>query len=307
MNLKFSSNCNRLKFGLFDSGVGGLSVLIELVELLKGFEFANNPEIHYLADTARCPYGTKSDAEIMDYVFQITSWFKQNDVNNLVMACNTSAAIAANRMRILSDMPVYDLIGLSSNQDLAKYSKIMVLATNATVNSRAFSQAILKQEPNLTISEIACPELVMLVESGNFDTNDARQILKKYVDLAIRQNCQAIILGCTHFPFLTNALVKLLPSNIDIINPAKYLAREIRQNLRLANVVNRKGQNCVLKFYTTGNSDNFKLQLKQCLNLTINHVEFIDSNYLEQLSNISNELNPAFINNINVTPKFAVS
>ena len=85
------------------------------------------------------------------------------------------------------------------------------------------------------------------------------------------------------------------------------MAREIRQNLRLANVVNRKGQNCVLKFYTTGNSDNFKLQLKQCLNLTINHVEFIDSNYLEQLSNISNELNPAFINNINVTPKFAVS
>ncbi len=308
------SSLNELRFALFDSGVGGFSVLVELANALAGFDFDFDPEIFYLADTARCPYGPKSEAQITGFVEQISKWYLGRKVNNFVMACNTSAAIASNKLRLWQECPVWDLINLTCNDEVLKYNKILVLATLATVNSKAFSNALQAAKPDLVVEELASGELVNIVETGDFSSINTRNVLKYYADYAVNNKFDAVIFGCTHFPFLIDQFRKYLPesSRIDLINPAKYLASQLGYKFKAKSGLSsgrslRSASDYIknTRFFTTGNPDNFAIQVNKFLNLSTDRIEYVDVQELEQCKVTVNSPNHHYINDLNIIPKFA--
>lgn len=213
--------------GLFDSGLGGLSVLRQLQKLSRLTNSTSPYRFIYLADSARCPYGDRSTQEIKSFVEQIVNWLLTHDVQKIIMACNTSAAHAASIARAISPVPVLDLITPTAQFAASLKVKIGIIATTATAKSRAFSRAIAALNPFAHVTEIACPELVPLIEKGLVNTQQTRIILERYLQELLAQNIRALILGCTHYPFLRPLIDELLPPHIMIIDPAIHLLAEL--------------------------------------------------------------------------------
>jgi len=203
--------------GLFDSGVGGLSVLRQLESKL------GSARLLYVGDTARCPYGGRDAGEINRFVLEIISWLIRRGADQIVMACNTSAALAAQAARSYFKVPIYDLIGSAALQAAKLRMKVGVLATENTVRTRAFTQAIVQADPQAEVVEIGCPDLVPLVERGLVNEPETRDALRRYTRGLSAQGVGAVILGCTHYPFLVDALKSVLPPDIAIIDPAEKL------------------------------------------------------------------------------------
>jgi glutamate racemase len=188
--------CSRV--GLFDSGVGGLSVLRQL----QTFAASGGQDINfvYFGDTARCPYGNRTAGEISAYVHEIISWLNRQNVDAIVMACNTSAALAHESACASTTVPILDLISPTASYAIQSATKIGVMATASTVRSKAFSKAIQSLNPALEVIEVGCPELVPIVESGRFEDPATSVILSRYIKEFQDQEIDALILGCTHFP-----------------------------------------------------------------------------------------------------------
>jgi glutamate racemase len=203
--------------GLFDSGVGGLSVLRQLEGKL------GSQRLIYVGDTARCPYGGRETAEISRFVLEIISWLLSRGADQIVMACNTSAALAAQAARSYFKIPIYDLIGSAALHAARLRTKVAVLATENTVRTRAFTNAIVQADPQAEVVEIGCPDLVPLVERGLVNEPETRHALRRYTRDFSAQGVGAVILGCTHYPFLVDALKSVLPPEISVIDPAKEL------------------------------------------------------------------------------------
>ena len=263
---------NSSKIGLFDSGVGGLSVLKEL----QGFAASTgkNTEFVYVGDTARCPYGNRNAEEIRLFVEEIVLWLNQQKVDAVIMACNTSAALALPYAKLASTVPVIDLIGPTANYVAGVATRIGVMATATTVRSRAFARAIAALNPEAEVTEIGCPDLVPIIESGNIDAPGTEQVLLKYVDAMKAAKVEAIILGCTHFPFLRKHIQHLVQDEITIIDPAESLTSESKGVLKkfisetatgVESQVLSQDLSYNTQFFVTGNLDQFNLAASKCL------------------------------------------
>lgn len=210
--------------GLFDSGVGGLSVLRALSQI----DPDRSKRFVYLGDTARCPYGNRSQNEIATFVTEIVFWLATQKVEAVVMACNTSAAMARDVATSVTPLPVYDLIG-STAQYVAdcKMQRIGVLATAGTVRSKAFSHAIARLNSAAEVVEVACPELVPIVEGGTADHPETIDVLNKLCRPLLDAKVESVILGCTHFPFLEKQLQQVADGRFSLIDPAVLLAEAL--------------------------------------------------------------------------------
>lgn len=253
------------RIGLFDSGVGGLSVLRHLAALPGKRDFV------YLGDTARCPYGNRDAAEITMYVDQIVRWLLKQDVEAIVMACNTSAAIAYNVAQQISSVPVYDLISPTALYTAALGGRAGVMATASTARSRAFSRAIKAVAPQKEVVEYGCPDLVPLIESGNTETSARQKVLQPYVQQLAKDGVKELILGCTHFPFLRRDIESLTRGKVTIIDPAEVLS-------------GLSGQcegHLSCRFYVTGDPQAFARAASVCLEQSIADVQVVS---VEQLT-----------------------
>lgn len=260
-----------IRFGLFDSGVGGLSVFRRLHQLAsicpeRQFEFV------YVGDTARCPYGNREPAEIRTFVEQIISFLANKEVDHVVMACNTSAAVALDHARNVSPIPVHDIITPAARYVASNFRRIGVMATQSTANSHAFAKRIAYQNPEVSVFELGCPKLVPLVESGDVYSDNAKAILIEYTSKMEENEVEAIILGCTHFPFLRKAIRDLLPSSVALIDPAEMLARQIASDLQFDVPVDLLNEpiaeiycHHTSTFYTTGSASTFAHTAAICL------------------------------------------
>ncbi|MFZ5483441.1 MAG: glutamate racemase [Pseudomonadota bacterium] len=206
--------------GVFDSGVGGLTVVRALMERLP-FE-----SIHYFGDTARVPYGVKSVETIAHYTTQIAQFLLEKRVKLLVVACNTMAAVAAQVVRDLSPVPVLDVIEAGALNALAatRSRRIGVIGTPTTVNSNAYGRAIHLVEPDARVVSQACPLFVPLVEEGWLDHPVTRLTAQEYLKPVLAEKIDTLVLGCTHYPLLKPLLAEVAGPGIDLVDSAEAMA-----------------------------------------------------------------------------------
>ncbi|MDO9559007.1 MAG: glutamate racemase [Syntrophales bacterium] len=206
--------------GVFDSGVGGLTVVRALMERLP---FEN---ITYFGDTARVPYGVKSVETITAYATQITEFLLKQKVKLLIVACNTIAAVAGEPVREMSPVPVLDVIDAGARRAAAetKSRQVGVIGTPATINSNAYARAIHRYDPRVRIYSHACPLFVPLVEEGWLDHPVTRLTAQEYLKPVLAEHIDTLVLGCTHYPLLKPLFEQLLGPQIRLVDSAEAMA-----------------------------------------------------------------------------------
>ncbi len=216
-----------LPIGIFDSGVGGLTVYRALHERLPDERFV------YLGDTARVPYGTKSLATVERYAIENSTFLAAHGIKLLVVACNTASALALPAIRKAMNVTVVGVIGPGARaaHKVAAGKTIGVIATEATVQSRAYSQAIATIAPAAEVIERACPLFVSLAEEGWAETDVARSVAEKYLADFRKSDIGALVLGCTHYPILHRVISETLGGRIPLIDSGEATAIEVQSVL----------------------------------------------------------------------------
>ena len=249
-----------MRIGLFDSGIGGFTVLKKVIELCPNNSFI------YLADTARLPYGVKTTNEIKKIAEEISSWFSYQNIDAFLVACNTTNAIALDVIKNNLDIPVFDLIGSAAST--IKESRVGVLATPSTVKTKAYTNAILEFKPKTFVIEQPCPEFVPMIEMDNIDSDEIYDVATRYLQPLLKQKIHSLILGCSHYPLITPLLKQLLPSGVKLIDPAEALSLKLKlfMDSKISNY-SKKKKLVDLKFYVTSNLKNFPNKAKHWLNV----------------------------------------
>lgn len=226
-------NSKQLAIGVFDSGMGGLTVLKALRANLPQESFI------YLGDTARLPYGTKSPDTVKQYAMQMARILVERRIKALVVACNTATTAALPHLQnMLTDIPVLGVVapGAAAAVAATRNKRIAVLATETTIASRAYQELIVKKLPQAVINTRACSVLVALAEEGMVDNLVAREALKHYLDDFSDED--AVLLGCTHFPVFKPLLSKILPEGVAIVDSAQATSLSLHDLLRDQNLLN---------------------------------------------------------------------
>ncbi len=201
-----------LLVGLFDSGLGGLTVLRQVQTLYPQVDCL------YLGDTARVPYGQRSREEIRSIAAEVVHWLRGQGVGVLLMACNTSNALALDVAQAAAGVPVLGLID-SVAADISS-DRVGILATPATASSGAYRRAIQACRPAAQVLEVGCPAFVPLIEAGKLEAPELRQAAQGYLAPLIAAGVDTIVLGCTHYPLLVPLLTSLLPATVRLVDPA---------------------------------------------------------------------------------------
>ena len=256
----------KLPIGIFDSGVGGLTVYRALHNCLPNERFI------YLGDTARVPYGTKSLATVERYAIENSSFLASRGIKLLVVACNTASALALPKIREKIGIDVMGVIGPGARKAVAltkersNKPKIGVIATEATIASNAYSDAIKLASKNARILQTACPLFVPLAEENWTQEAETFSIARKYLQKIVEENIDALVLGCTHYPILRDVIQQTVGENVILIDSGEACAEEVEKLLNekgLANTeqisYNRKRRLCddLDHFYVTDAADRF--------------------------------------------------
>ncbi len=242
---------NRL--GFFDSGVGGFSVLKSVLDIYPGMSCV------YLADTARVPYGTRESEEIRQIANEVIEWLKCQELTGVVVACNTTNSLAMDIIENSTNIPTFGLI--ESAAEIIIEKKIGVLATASTVASKSYTKEILKLWPETFVLEQPCPAFVPLIEREQVDFEHVEKVAAEYLKPLIKANVDAIVLGCSHYPLLSNSLQKLLPSNVRLIDPSIALANKLRNFLNPLDSTNQIQEPFAnTRFYSTSDPRGFALR-----------------------------------------------
>src|SRR5450432_3478873 len=213
--------------GVFDSGVGGLTVVRALHELLP------NETIFYLGDTARVPYGGKSAATVERYSLEIAEILLEENCKTIVVACNTASALALSKLEETSPVPVTGVIrpGAAAAVEATRNGHIGVICTRATIKSGAYERALCSLNSDVQISARACPLFVPLIEEGWLESEITDRVIAHYLEPLVGQGIDTLILGCTHYPLLREAIGRFLSSSVKLVDSAQNCARAVMELL----------------------------------------------------------------------------
>lgn len=238
--------------GIFDSGIGGLTVLQQVARLLP------HERLVYLGDTARTPYGTKSPDVVRRYACENSDFLMSRDLKMLVVACNTVSAVALEMLRDRYEIPVVGVIepGVQTALKCSKKRRIGVIGTEATIASRAYAQALHALDPEVEVLTRACPLFVPLVEEGWIENNVAREAALVYLGSLKHSGIDTLILGCTHYPLLKKCLADILGPAVRLIDSAEETAKVVRVTLAEKRLLQRKGDGGA-SFFVTDVPDRF--------------------------------------------------
>ncbi|MGH7999062.1 MAG: glutamate racemase [Brasilonema sp.] len=228
----FSEAPQRTPIGIFDSGVGGLTVLRQLYRQLP------NESVIYFGDTARLPYGIRSQAEIIQFMREILTWLQQQHVKMVVMACNTSSALGLEVVREEFSLPILDIILPGARAAVQSGKRIGVIATPATAKSNAYRRAILEINPQVQVWQVSCPEFVPLIEQNRIHDPYTVQVARSYLEPLLQYEIDTLVYGCTHYPLLAAVLRSLLPSYVKLVDPAEYVVGACAQDLDILGLKN---------------------------------------------------------------------
>jgi len=209
--------------GIFDSGIGGLTVLKEIVSVLP------DENIIYLGDTARVPYGIRSPETVTRYSFENTQFLLSQEIKMLVVACNTASAISLDAVKKEFPLPVIGVLEPGARAAVAstKKRKVGVIGTEATIGSGAYEKSIKRLAPDVDVCSRACPLFVPLVEEGWTDNDVAALVAEKYLAPLRGEGIDTLVLGCTHYPLLKSVIRKVIGDDIVLIDSATETAKEV--------------------------------------------------------------------------------
>jgi glutamate racemase len=211
------------RIGVFDSGIGGLTVLKCLLELVPGVDMV------YLGDSARLPYGTKSPRTIIRYSLQCARFLASKDIDMLVVACNTASAHAIPALRDEFHIPVIGVVEAGARAAIeCAVSRIGVIGTSSTIKSHAYEETMKSLKQGLKIFPQACPLFVPLVEEGWYEDEITEQVARRYLKDIIQSRVDTLLLGCTHYPLLKNVLAKVMGKGVTIVDSALSTARVVK-------------------------------------------------------------------------------
>lgn len=237
-----------LPIGIFDSGVGGLTVVRQIHKVLP------SEDLVYLGDTARVPYGTKSPSTVVRFACEDTQFLLHQNVKAVVVACNTCSAWALPMLEKKFKVPIFGVIapGVQAALDESKTKRIGIIGTNATIRSRAYTNNILARCEQARVFAAAAPLLVPLVEEGWTNHPVTRQVLEEYLTPLLRNRIDTLILGCTHYPLLKMAIRKLVGKEIHLIDSAESCARFVAERLEKLHLLRsqRRGAASIQPFVT---------------------------------------------------------
>ena len=226
--------------GVLDSGVGGLSVLKVLHQMLPQENFI------YVGDTARTPYGSRSEGEIRQFVEEIISWLERQGVKQVVIACNTLTMLGIDSLK--KEHP-FDLIGMSKGEQLlleaSKKKKIGVFATQFTISTEAHKKAILAADSSAEVYPIACPKFVPLIEGEQFGDPAVAEAVAEYAAPLKEAGIDALILSCTHYPFIKDVVEAEFGEVVTVIDPAEATAKLSKASLEANGLLNNEAQGSV--------------------------------------------------------------
>lgn len=243
--------------GVFDSGVGGLTVAREIMRQIP------NEKIIYFGDTARVPYGSKSKETVTRFSKQIVRFLQTHQVKTIVVACNTASAYALDELEKETDIPVIGVLkpGAKTAAEVTKNGKIGVIATEATIGSQMYNKYIQELNKQVTIYGKACPLFVPLIEEGLWQDPVTDEIAKRYLTELIDIDIDTLILGCTHYPLIRSTLGRIMGENVTLVNPAYETAIELKELLISRGMLNdeppKLGEN-QYQFYVSDVADKFK-------------------------------------------------
>ncbi len=259
--------------GVFDSGIGGLTVVREIIRRLP------DEGIIYLGDTARVPYGTKSSRTVIAYSNSNAEFLIEKGIKMLVVACNTaSAAVSLPSLCRNFEIPVVGVIepGAKKAASVTKTKKVGVIGTPSTISSSAYKKALERISPDVTVHSKACPLFVPLADEGLTEGEISELIAEHYLLPFKSSGIDVLVLGCTHYPLLKQTIQKAVGEDITLIDSAEETAKEIEWVLTENNLLNEEKQQALREYYLTDVSDTFVSVAGRFLGERIENIEMVD-------------------------------
>lgn len=241
--------------GVFDSGLGGLTAVRQLMDQLPG------EDIIYFGDTGRVPYGTRSGETILKYTRQDINFLMQFDIKAVVIACNTADTVAGAQVQREYDLPICGALRPAAKRaaQVTKNNRIGVIGTNATVKARAYNSIIWEENPRIQVKSVACPLLVPFVENHRFQPGDKalELVLEEYLAPLKEWGCDTLILGCTHYPLLWDVIRQIMGPEVTLINSGREAARQLAETLQRADMLSGKTENGTCRYYVSDSTNGF--------------------------------------------------
>ncbi len=241
--------------GVFDSGLGGLTAVRQLMEQLPG------EDIIYFGDTGRVPYGSRSHDTILKYTRQDINFLLQFDIKAIVIACNTADTVVGSRVQREYDLPICGALRPTAKKAAAitRNNRIGVIGTAATVKARAYDAIIREVNPRAQIKSVACPLLVPLVENNRFMPGDlpVELIVEEYLRPLKEWGCDTLVLGCTHYPLLWDVISACMGPEVTLINSGQEAACQLAETLRRADMLSGATEQGTCKYYVSDSTEGF--------------------------------------------------
>ena len=255
--------------GVFDSGIGGLTVVKALRDLLP------NEDIFYLGDTARVPYGPKSPETVQRYAVELAGILTQKNAKALVVACNTVSSVALPLLTKKFSEPVIEVIepGARAALQATRNRHIGVIGTRATIRSGAYDKALRAADDAVRVSSRACPLLVPLIEEGLLNDEVTDQMIMRYLEPMLTDGIDTLVLGCTHYPLLKNAIARALKRQIMLVDSAENCARAVEEILDQQSLRAASSNRGALHVALTDAADNFLNVARDALQLSFGEIE----------------------------------
>jgi glutamate racemase len=259
--------------GIFDSGVGGLTVLKELLTVLPHERFV------YFGDTARVPYGGKSPETIKRFSIENTIFLNSLDVKGIVVACHTASSLTLDALRNRFKEPLTGVVepGVKKALECTSGGRIGVIGTRSTIQSHAHQNAVTKRDSKVKTFNQACPLLVSLVEEGWIEGEVTQQILKHYLEPLKANHVDTLILGCTHYPMLAASIQKVMTDKVRLIDPAVETAMEVAQSFEVTGPDSQDASQ--VTFYVTDEPQRFREVGQRFLNFPLGEVHHVEDYY----------------------------
>lgn len=263
--------------GMFDSGIGGLTVLHECLVALPAEDFI------YLGDTGRFPYGPRSLDELKAFSYQIASRLMENDIKLLVVACNSATSAALPWLQEHLEASIIGAVhpGAEAAVQTTRNRKVGVLATEATIASGSYTRALLGLDAGLDIQAQPCPRLADMIQTGDIFSQEEIAVVEGYVEPLKRAGVDTVVLGSTHYPLASQLLQRLLGRDVTLVNSAREIAREVGETLERKDIANDSSHNGKYSFLCTGELESFSSVGARFLQMPLGAVEKIGIDELE--------------------------